>query len=102
MIYAFGPISGCNTNPAVFGNERRISFLLPSRVLVIEIRAWLIGGEPRWLGWHMRQASRFSVTLGQLSYLDMIRGFVAVGRRMSITLAAEDLHLTQSAVSRQV
>ena len=50
----------------------------------------------------MRQASRFSVTLGQLSYLDMIRGFVAVGRRMSITLAAEDLHLTQSAVSRQV
>ena len=50
----------------------------------------------------MRQASRFSVTLGQLSYLDLIRGFVAVGRRMSITLAAEDLHLTQSAVSRQV
>lgn len=32
----------------------------------------------------------------------MIRGLVAVGRRMSITLAAEDLHLTQSAVSRQV
>jgi LysR family transcriptional regulator, glycine cleavage system transcriptional activator len=28
--------------------------------------------------------------------------FVAVGRRMSITLAAEDLCLTQSAVSRQV
>jgi LysR family glycine cleavage system transcriptional activator len=50
----------------------------------------------------VRQASRFSVTLGQLSYLDLIRGFVAVGRRMSITLAAEDLHLTQSAVSRQV
>lgn len=50
----------------------------------------------------MRHASRFPVTLGQLSYLDLIRGFVAVGRRMSITLAAEDLHLTQSAVSRQV
>jgi LysR family glycine cleavage system transcriptional activator len=32
----------------------------------------------------------------------LIRGFVAVGRRMSITLAAEDLCLTQSAVSRQV
>jgi LysR family glycine cleavage system transcriptional activator len=50
----------------------------------------------------VRQASRFSVTLGQLGYLDLIRGFVAVGRRMSITLAAEDRHLTQSAVSRQV
>lgn len=34
--------------------------------------------------------------------LDLIRGFVAVGRRMSITLAARDLCLTQSAVSRQV
>jgi len=32
----------------------------------------------------------------------LIRGFVAVGRRMSITRAAEDLCLTQSAVSRQV
>ena len=43
-----------------------------------------------------------SVTLGQLASLDLIRGFVAVGRRMSITLAAEDLCLTQSAVSRQI
>jgi len=34
--------------------------------------------------------------------LNLIRGFVAVGRRMSITLAAQDLHLTQSAVSRQL
>jgi DNA-binding transcriptional LysR family regulator len=34
--------------------------------------------------------------------LDAIRGFVAVVRRMSITLAAQDLCLTQSAVSRQV
>jgi DNA-binding transcriptional LysR family regulator len=32
----------------------------------------------------------------------LIRGFVAVGRRMSVTLAAEDLCLTQSAVSRQI
>ncbi len=40
--------------------------------------------------------------LGHLSSLDLIRGFVAVGRRMSVTLAAEDLFLTQSAVSRQV
>lgn len=34
--------------------------------------------------------------------LDTIRGFVAVARRMSITLAAQDLCLTQSAVSRQI
>lgn len=33
---------------------------------------------------------------------DAIRGFVAVARRMSITLAARDLCLTQSAVSRQI
>ncbi|MCR5868967.1 LysR substrate-binding domain-containing protein [Aquincola sp. J276] len=43
-----------------------------------------------------------SIPLAQLSYLDLLRGFVAVGRRMSITAAAQDLHLTQSAVSRQV
>lgn len=41
-------------------------------------------------------------TLARLPSLDLVRGFVAVGRRMSITLAAEDLFLTQSAVSRQV
>lgn len=40
--------------------------------------------------------------LVRLPSMDLIRGFVAVGRRMSITLAAEDLCLTQSAVSRQV
>lgn len=34
--------------------------------------------------------------------LDALRGFIAVARRMSITLAADDLCLTQSAVSRQV
>lgn len=34
--------------------------------------------------------------------LDLIKGFVAVGRRMSITLAARDLCLTQSAVSKQI
>jgi LysR family glycine cleavage system transcriptional activator len=50
----------------------------------------------------MLRAARMSVTLGQLSSLDLIRGFVAVGRRMSISLAADDLCLTQSAVSRQV
>ena len=48
------------------------------------------------------RAAGLSMTLGQLASLDLIRGFVAVGRRMSITLAADDLCLTQSAVSRQV
>lgn len=38
----------------------------------------------------------------ELPPLDMLRGFVAVARRLSITLAAQDLCLTQSAVSRQV
>ena len=37
-----------------------------------------------------------------LASLDLVRGFVAVGRRMSITHAADDLCLTQSAVSRQI
>lgn len=43
-----------------------------------------------------------SVPLVRLFSLDLLKGFVAVGRRMSITLAADDLCLTQSAVSRQV
>lgn len=34
--------------------------------------------------------------------LDLLRSFVAVGRRMSITLAAAELCLTQSALSRQI
>ena len=34
--------------------------------------------------------------------LDLVKGFVAVGRRMSISQAAEDLCLTQSAVSKQI
>lgn len=40
--------------------------------------------------------------LAGLPSLDLLKGFVAVARRMSITLAAQDLCLTQSAVSRQV
>jgi len=40
--------------------------------------------------------------LVRLSSLDLVRGFVAVGRRMSISLAAQDLCVTQSAVSKQV
>ena len=43
-----------------------------------------------------------SVPIARLLSLDLIRGFVAVGRRMSITLAAQDLYITQSAVSRQI
>jgi len=43
---------------------------------------------------------RMPLQLVQLSSLDLIRGFVAVGRRMSVTLAAQDLCVTQSAVSR--
>lgn len=43
-----------------------------------------------------------SIPLSKLASLDLLRGFVAVGRRMSITLAAQDLFLTQSAVSRQI
>ena len=43
-----------------------------------------------------------SVPIARLLSLDLIRGFVAVGPRMSITLAAQDLYITQSAVSRQI
>jgi len=46
--------------------------------------------------------SAMTVPLVRLSSLDLLRGFVAVGRRLSITQAADDLCLTQSAVSRQV
>ena len=43
-----------------------------------------------------------SIPLAKIPSIDLLRGFVAVGRRMSITLAAQDLFLTQSAVSRQI
>jgi DNA-binding transcriptional LysR family regulator len=43
-----------------------------------------------------------SQPLVRLPSLDLIKGFVAVGRRMSITQAADDLCLTQSAVSKQI
>jgi len=43
-----------------------------------------------------------SVSVVRLPSMDLIRSFVAVGRRMSITLAANDLCVTQSAVSRQI
>ncbi|MCG2584350.1 LysR substrate-binding domain-containing protein [Massilia sp. TS11] len=40
--------------------------------------------------------------LVDLPPLDLLRTFVAVGRRMSITLGAQDLCIVQSAVSRQI
>jgi DNA-binding transcriptional LysR family regulator len=41
-------------------------------------------------------------TLRRLPSLDFLRGFEAVARRLSFTHAAEELYLTQSALSRQV
>lgn len=43
-----------------------------------------------------------SNSLLHLPPLDAIRGFVAVAHRMSMTIAAQDLCLTQSAISRQI
>lgn len=42
------------------------------------------------------------LSLDKLPPLDLVRSFVAVGRRLSITVAAGELHVTQSAVSRQI
>lgn len=42
------------------------------------------------------------VSIVRLPSLDLIKGFVAVGRRMSITQAADDLCITQSAMSKQI
>jgi DNA-binding transcriptional LysR family regulator len=39
---------------------------------------------------------------GDLPSLDLLRGFEAAARHLSFTRAAEELHLTQSAMSRQV
>jgi len=41
-------------------------------------------------------------TLRRLPSLDFLRGFEAAGRRLSFTQAAEELFVTQSALSRQV
>jgi LysR family transcriptional regulator, glycine cleavage system transcriptional activator len=41
-------------------------------------------------------------TLRRLPSLDFLRGFEAAGRLASFTRAAEELYLTQSALSRQV
>lgn len=45
---------------------------------------------------------RMPSDLLQLPPLDLIRGFVAVARRLSISQAAADLCVTQSAVSKQI
>jgi DNA-binding transcriptional LysR family regulator len=45
---------------------------------------------------------RMHKTLRRLPSLDFLRGFEAAGRRLSFTLAAEELFLTQSALSRQI
>lgn len=42
------------------------------------------------------------MSLRTLHYLDWLRGFVAVGKQLSFRKAAEELCLTQSAVSKQV
>jgi LysR family glycine cleavage system transcriptional activator len=42
------------------------------------------------------------VSLVRMPSLDLIKGFVAVGRRMSVSQAADDLCVTQSAVSKQL
>jgi DNA-binding transcriptional LysR family regulator len=41
-------------------------------------------------------------TTRRLPSLDLIRGFEAAARQMSFTRAAAELHVTQSAVSRQI
>ncbi len=42
------------------------------------------------------------VSLVRMPSVDLIKGFVAVGRRMSVSQAADDLCVTQSAISKQV
>src|SRR5207237_8917707 len=41
-------------------------------------------------------------TLRALPSLDFLRGLEAAGRRLRFTLAAQELYLTQSALSRQI
>lgn len=48
------------------------------------------------------QNQQMTMPLARLFPLDLVKGFVAVGRHMSITLAAGELCLSQSAVSRQI
>ena len=51
---------------------------------------------------HFACATLMDNPLARLPSLDLLRGFVAVARRLSVTQAAADLFLTQSAISRQI
>lgn len=60
--------------------------------------------RPDWRESHHDSTSRKMVTMSlvRLPALDLVKGFVAVGRRMSSTQAAEELCVTQSAPSKQI
>ncbi|MDH6592482.1 LysR family glycine cleavage system transcriptional activator [Variovorax sp. TBS-050B] len=47
-------------------------------------------------------AENAKASAGELPPLELLRSFEAAARRLSFTLAAGELHLTQSAVSRQI
>jgi LysR family transcriptional regulator, glycine cleavage system transcriptional activator len=49
-----------------------------------------------------RNASVESAAVPRLPSLDLLKGFEAAARLLSFTLAGQELHLTQSAVSRQI
>lgn len=51
---------------------------------------------------HPAAVESMPVPLVRIPWLDLIRGFVAVGRRMSVTLGGQDLCLSQPAMSRQI
>lgn len=51
---------------------------------------------------HSAAVESMPVPLVRIPWLDLIRGFVAVGRRMSVTLGGQDLCLSQPAMSRQI
>jgi DNA-binding transcriptional LysR family regulator len=51
---------------------------------------------------HTENAKALGTLSGELPPLELMRSFEAAARRLSFTLAATELHLTQSAVSRQI
>ncbi|WP_198084903.1 LysR substrate-binding domain-containing protein [Variovorax sp. E3] len=51
---------------------------------------------------HPENAKALGTLSGELPPLELMRSFEAAARRLSFTLAATELHLTQSAVSRQI
>jgi len=50
----------------------------------------------------MRDKNATPVLLQRLPSLDLLRGFEAAARHLSFTKAAQEMHLTQSALSRQI